>query len=139
MSRLSRPSLSISSLLSAMSAISFVIFPLPITSAKSRTRLSRRFAIRGVPLERFAISIAPLLSQGMESMTDERITISQSSSGVYISRRIITPNLSRRGPVSCPALVVAPISVNLFRSTLIDWAEGPFPIIISSTQSSRAG
>ena len=38
---------------------------------------------------------------------------------VSYTHLIITPNLSRRGPVSCPALVVAPIRVNLFRSTLI--------------------
>ena len=36
--------------------ISLLIVPSPNISAKSRTRLNRRFAILGVPLERLAIS-----------------------------------------------------------------------------------
>ena len=38
-----------------------------------------------------------------------------------------------------PAFVVAPIKVNLGRFNLIDFAVGPFPIMISKTKSSNAG
>ena len=43
----------------------------------------------------------------------------------------MTPNLSLRGAERLPALVVAPIKVNLAISSLIDLADGPFPITIS--------
>ena len=49
------------------------------------------------------------------------------------------PNLSLKGVVSAPAFVVAPISVNFGKSSLIDLALGPFPIIISNEKSSKAG
>ena len=35
--------------------------------------------------------------------------------------------------VSAPAFVVAPIKVNFGKSNLIDFASGPFPIVISKT------
>ena len=41
--------------------------------------------------------------------------------------------------VNEPAFVVAPIKVNLGKSSLIDLALGPFPIIISNVKSSNAG
>ena len=42
------------------------------------------------------------------------------------------PNLSLNGVVNDPAFVVAPINVNFGKSSLIDLALGPFPMIISS-------
>ena len=45
--------------------------------------------------------------------------------------RFITPKRSLNGAVSIPALVVAPTSVNFGRSSRIDLAFAPFPIIIS--------
>ena len=48
----SRPPSSTSSIASAEAAISASITPSPLTSAKSRTRLSSRLATRGVPRER---------------------------------------------------------------------------------------
>ena len=54
------------------------------------------------------------------------------SSVLYSSNLCTIPNLSLNGVDSEPAFVVAPISVNLGRSSLIDLALGPFPIIISN-------
>ena len=53
------PALSTSSDVSARSATSRVMAPLPSTDAKSRTRRRRRPAMRGVPRDRRAISLAP--------------------------------------------------------------------------------
>ena len=61
-----------------------------------------------------------------------RSAISASSSTVYSSSRITTPNRSRSGEEICPARVVAPISVNFGKSSRILRAEGPFPMIIST-------
>src|SRR5579859_2475222 len=49
------------------------------------------------------------------------------------------PNRSRKGEVSSPARVVAPTRVNGARSSLIDLAPGPSPIMRSSCESSMAG
>src|SRR5512134_1037312 len=49
------------------------------------------------------------------------------------------PNRSRSGEVSRPARVVAPISVKGGRSSLIERAAGPSPIMMSSWKSSSAG
>ena len=43
----------------------------------------------------------------------------------------IIPNRSLNGVVKEPALVVAPTKVNFGRSSIIDLALGPFPMIIS--------
>ena len=43
------------------------------------------------------------------------------------------------GPVSWPARVVAPTSVNSGRLMRMLWALGPLPIMMSSAKSSRAG
>ena len=69
----------------------------------------------------------------------ERVTIVLKFSGVYNSNLWIIPNLSLNGVVNEPALVVAPINVNLGKSILIDFALGPFPITISNVKSSNAG
>ncbi|MPM82304.1 hypothetical protein SDC9_129365 [bioreactor metagenome] len=132
LSRLSRPSSSISSFPRAISAIPCVILPSPITCAKSRTRFNRRLAILGVPLERFAISAAPSGVIGISNIPALRVTICISSSGVYSSSRIKTPNLSRKGAESCPARVVAPMSVKCSSGMRMLRAEGPVPIIMSS-------
>ena len=49
------------------------------------------------------------------------------------------PKRSRSGEVSRPARVVAPTSVNGGRSSLIERAPGPSPIMMSSWKSSSAG
>ena len=49
----------------------------------------------------------------------------------YNSSLFTIPNLSLNGVVKEPAFVVAPINVNFGKSSLIDLALGPFPIIIS--------
>ena len=85
--------------------------PLDKTCAKSRTRFNIRLAIRGVPLEREAISKAPSGSIGISRMPALLVTIFANSSGVYNSSLKDTPNLSRKGAVNCPALVVAPTRV----------------------------
>ena len=120
-------------------AASLLIIPSYLTCAKSRLLFKSLFAIRGVPLEREAISIAPFSSTGILSISALLLTIEASCSLVYISSLKITPNLSRRGAESWPALVVAPIRVKCGKSSLIDLAEGPLPIIISSAPSSIAG
>jgi hypothetical protein len=61
-SRRSRPYSSTSNSSSPARARSRVMSPSWCTSAKSRTRLSSRFAMRGVPRERFAIASAPSAS-----------------------------------------------------------------------------
>ncbi len=71
----SSPNKSTSNILSASSAIDAVIFPLDLTCAKSRTRLNKRFAMRGVPRERFAISNEPEGSISASKRLDERSTI----------------------------------------------------------------
>ena len=50
----------------------------------------------------------------------------------YNSNLCTIPNLSLSGVVNEPALVVAPIRVNFGKFNLMDFAVGPFPIIISS-------
>ena len=87
--------------------------------------------MRGVPRERRAISYAPSSSMPMPSVRAERVTMRLSSSGVYMSRRHMMPNLSRSGEESMPARVVAPINVNCFREKRILRAEGPLPTMIS--------
>ena len=96
-------------------------------------------AIRGVPRLREAISIAPLGSMGIPRMAAERVTIFASSSGVYSSRRRLTPNRSRRGADSWPARVVAPTRVNFGRSSRMELALGPLPTMMSMAKSSMAG
>jgi hypothetical protein len=49
------------------------------------------------------------------------------------------PKRSRNGLVSMPARVVAPTRVNGGRSSLIERAAGPSPIMMSSWKSSMAG
>ena len=49
------------------------------------------------------------------------------------------PKRSRSGLVNMPARVVAPTSVNGGRSSLIERAAGPSPIMMSSWKSSMAG
>ena len=72
-------------------------------------------------------------------MFADLFTIVVSSSALYSSSLSTMPNLSLSGVVSAPALVVAPIKVNFGKSSLIDLALGPFPIIMSSVKSSSAG
>ena len=88
--------------------------------------------MRGVPRERLAISRAALSSIAMPSVLAERVTISASSSVVYISSRHSTPKRSRKGEPSMPALVVAPTSVNFFKGKRRFFAEGPLPTMMSS-------
>ncbi len=77
----SKPSASTFSMSIAASATSRVISPPARTWAKSRTRRSRRLAMRGVPRERLAISLAPSAAQAIPRMPAERRTIRVSSSG----------------------------------------------------------
>ena len=58
--------------------------------------------------------------------------IFSSSLGVYISKRLMMPNRSRKGEASIPARVVAPMRVNFFREKRMLRAEGPLPTMISS-------
>ena len=95
--------------------------------------------MRGVPRDRLAISSAPSESHSILRIFAERRTITASCSGVYSSSRKLMPNRSRSGEVSMPARVVAPINVNFGRSSRIDRAEGPLPIMMSSAKSSIAG
>ncbi len=89
---------SISSARSAMSALFLSIVPVPITWAKSRTRRRMRLAIRGVPRLRRRSRIRPRAQCLKRSrMPAERSTIRHSSSGVYSSRRRMTPKRSRSG------------------------------------------
>jgi hypothetical protein len=50
----------------------------------------------------------------------------------------VKPNRSRSGPVSDPARVVAPTSVNGATSSGIEVAPGPFPTMMSTRKSSIA-
>lgn len=104
---------------------------LPFTAEKSRTRLSNRLAIRGVPRLRRAISAAASRSMVIFSAAAEWETIFSSSAGEYISRRLMMPNLSRKGEASIPARVVAPIRVNFFKEKRIFRADGPLPTMMS--------
>ena len=45
------------------------------------------------------------------------------------------PKRSRKGPVSSPVRVVAPMSVKCGRSSLMERAAGPFPTTMSSAKS----
>ncbi len=75
----------------------------------------------------------------MPRMPAERVTICESCSGVYISSRSTTPNRSLSGAESWPARVVAPTRVNFGRSSRMERAEGPLPMMMSSALSSMAG
>ena len=83
--------------------------------------------------------MAPLGSMGIPKMVALRVTIFASSSGVYSSSRRFTPNRSRKGAESCPALVVAPTRVNFGRSSRMELALGPLPTMMSMAKSSIAG
>jgi len=78
----SRPCSSISSSVSASRAISVEIEPSWRTCATSRTRRRIRFAIRGVPRERRAISTAPSGLMATFSTPAPRVTIVVSSACV---------------------------------------------------------
>ena len=108
-----------------------VMVPSPFTWAKSRTRRSIRLAMRGVPRDRRAISMAPSGWMGTPRIPALRVTIRASSSGVYSSSRRVTPKRSRRGADSCPARVVAPMRVNFGRSSRMELADGPLPMMMS--------
>ena len=69
----------------------------------------------------------------------ERVKTAIRNCDITIPSRRYIINLSLSGVESDPALVVAPIKVNLGKSNLIDLALGPFPIIISKLKSSNAG
>ena len=71
----SSPAWSMASRWSARAATSRVTVPSPSTSAKSRTRRSRRLAMRGVPRERRAISAPPSASSFTPRMREERSRI----------------------------------------------------------------
>ena len=86
-----------------------------------------------MPLERFAISILDSSSIFTFSILLDLFTIVDKFSIEYNSNLSTIPNLSLKGVVSEPALVVAPISVNLGKSILIDLALAPVPITISKT------
>ena len=88
-------------------------------------------AMRGVPRERLAISIAPSGTMETPRMSAERVTMRRSSSGVYSSSRSVTPKRSLKGAESCPARVVAPMSVKRGRSSRIEFALGPLPMMMS--------
>ena len=49
------------------------------------------------------------------------------------------PKRSRKGPVSRPVRVVAPMSVKRGTSSLMERAAGPLPITMSRKKSSIAG
>ncbi len=116
-----------------------LIIPSLYTCAKSRTRFNKRLAIRGVPRDRDASSSAASSAMDIFNSLADRLTMRTRSSAVYGSSLQITPNLSRNGPVSMPARVVAPISVNLFRFSRNDVAPAPLPVEMSSAKSSIAG
>ena len=111
--------------------MSMSMLPSPLTCEKSRTLLRILLAILGVPLDLLAISATDFSSTGTFRIPAVLLMISASSSGVYISNLQLTPNLSLNGALREPALVVAPISVNLAMSSLMDLAAGPLPIIMS--------
>ena len=84
-----------------------------------------------MPLDLLAISIADSSSIFTSNILADLFTIICKSSGSYSSNLCIIPNLSRNGVVNEPALVVAPIKVNLGKSILIDFALAPVPITMS--------
>src|SRR5918998_721788 len=71
-SSLSSPAASTSSRSRASAATAASMCPAPLTSAKSRTRLSSRLATRGVPRERAAIASAPARSISTSRMPADR-------------------------------------------------------------------
>ena len=77
---MSNPLLSIFNITRAWAAVSLETTPSLFTSAKSRTRRNNRLAIRGVPRERLAISVAPVDSMLIPSTLAERSTIVDNSS-----------------------------------------------------------
>ncbi len=76
----SNPLGSTSSISMALTATVPVITPSPFTSAKSRTRRSRRLTIRGVPRDLRAICRAPSASMGRLRIPAERRVIASRSS-----------------------------------------------------------
>ena len=72
-------------------------------------------------------------------MSALRETIFESSRGEYSSSRSTTPNRSRKGAESCPALVVAPTRVNRGRGRWYEAAICPLPVMMSRAKSSMAG
>ncbi len=76
----SKPSESTSSMPRAASATAFDTTPSAFTCAKSRTRRSSRFAMRGVPRERLAISVAPAAASSTPISPAERCTMRARSS-----------------------------------------------------------
>ena len=131
-SSFSRPSSSTSSMSMPCRATSSVITPPARICAKSRTRLSMRLAMRGVPRLRRAISSTPSSSVRTLRIPALRRTMAESSCGEYSSRRKRMPNRSRSGALRSPARVVAPTSVKRGRSRRMLRAVGPLPIMISS-------
>ena len=99
----------------------------------------RRFASLGVPLERLAISAAPL-----RSISTSRTCAGTENNGLQFLLIIefqmmhdAEPVPERRGKKSCAGRRAT--SVNFGRSSRIDRAEAPLPIIISMAKSSMAG
>ena len=66
------------------------------------------------------------------------MTIRDSSSSEYNSSRAWMPKRERNGIVKSPCRVVAPINVKRGRGNRIEWAFGPWSIMMSSTKSSIA-
>ena len=110
-----------------------------MTIEKSRTLFKSLLTILGVPRLLLAISKDASCAIGMPSVSADLLTISASSSTEYISSLKITPNLSRKGELNIPALVVAPTRVNFLSGICTDLADGPFPIMKSREKSSMAG
>ena len=88
------------------------IVPSPRTSAKSRTRRSRRLAIRGLPRERRAISHAPSVSidarRGCRRPADDRRQLGR----VVVVEAGEQPEAVAQRPAMIPVRVVGPTSVN---------------------------
>lgn len=76
----SRPSSSISIMASAWLAISALMIPSALTCAKSRTQRSRLLAIRGVPRDLDATSVAPSGVISISRRPAERSMMTASSS-----------------------------------------------------------
>ena len=95
--------------------------------------------MRGVPRERRAISAAPSSSQAMPRIFAERRTIAASSQRRIELQPMHDAEAVAQRAVSRPARVVAPISVKGGRSSLIERAAGPSPIMMSIWKSSSAG
>ena len=134
----SSPIPSISRASSPSLVVSMSMIPLPFTCEKSRIRFNILLATLGVPRDLLAISATERSSASIPSIAADRLMISESSSAVYISNLLSTPNLSLSGAERLPARVVAPIRVNFDRSSLIDLAEGPLPMTMSRAKSSMA-